>query len=1064
MSPNGQAYLVRPDAPEGSARFPQARFAPASGHRTLYVSGTACVRPTDGTWPGVTDNGDGTLTLDIRTQTAAVLDNIDTIISGATDGKGGVQNLIDAVVYLVDMKRDYAGMNEEWNRVFATRASAPARATVGVKELPDPRMIVEVKAVAVVDIYVRALEQRVRDLEAGAGRESSQQMITVQVDEDPTAVAHNHHELYQDLAVDDSTVAQPIDTNIPSMTLLEAGEASKQHFDQRFMRLEPPLLSPPSLASPPAGAEEPPTFARELHTLSLGATAERHLGSTSGLSFAKITQRILKRLTPDKADFVFAPNQEDVAGASFFNFNSPSDVFNDSLYEDLSESISVHPLLFSDLFLADNMDASSNVGALAWPSDEQHVERLVHFYFAHSHTLYPILDKAEVMETVRKIKGKPHELACQSALQNFRLWMVLAIGSTAYSSLSLTEESESMGYYEKALQYVDQALEQDEMSALEALMLQVSYSFFNQLGPNTWFLVGTAARLALGLGLHTPSAYDGSPFNVQQRRKRIFFSIYMMDRVVSIALGRPFAIHDDDIEVAPFTDFDHEDSASGDMHLSKCLLQPPVLSVPLHILRLRQLASKISRLVYKRGGADRSMQGRHRVLASLHEELLQWRRSMPFPLPDTTELIPHLHTLWYDFNYYTHLAMIYRPSPLCPAPSADTLQILGTAASMSLRQAFAMHKQRRFAYNWLNFLAIFTSTLSLVYAITARPGDMPAVLKETKAVEDLGLAIQLFETFAIKFAAAQNICRMIQEIARRYNDISAQRHNGSVFQLSYTPSYTLLFAGLGILAGHALPMDGSGGSDEEEFKQLVATIQEKVYWEWPKYASAPEQSPIFNGDPYSLGGNGDFVPHEGEPVRSPNDLPIPASGMQLPPGLGGGYVTTGPFANMSINLGPLDSVAYNPRQIKRDVGPAMTTRYANYTTVLDLLCKPTIEEFRYLSEGVPYTGDIGPHIAGHVTIGGDPGGDLFISPGDPVFYTHHGMMDRMWTLWQAIDPEARRDGLGGDEVYGHITWANTPPSRKTALNDTIDLGYAGDSIQIADVMDTLSGPLCYFYL
>lgn len=60
--------------------------------------------------------------------------------------------MIDAVVYILDMKSQYAGMNEEWNKVFTTREAAPARATIGVKELPDPGMIVEIKAVAVVDV------------------------------------------------------------------------------------------------------------------------------------------------------------------------------------------------------------------------------------------------------------------------------------------------------------------------------------------------------------------------------------------------------------------------------------------------------------------------------------------------------------------------------------------------------------------------------------------------------------------------------------------------------------------------------------------------------------------------------------------------------------------------------------------------------------------------------------------------------------------------------------------------------------------------------------------------
>ena len=66
--------------------------------------------------------------------------------------------------------------------------------------------------------------------------------------------------------------------------------------------------------------------------------------------------------------------------------------------------------------------------------------------------------------------------------------------------------------------------------------------------------------------------------------------------------------------------------------------------------------------------------------------------------------------------------------------------------------------------------------------------------------------------------------------------------------------------------------------------------------------------------------------------------------IHIPAGKGGGYVTTGPFANMSVNLGPVGGVegtkvgpegglGYNPRRLKRDVGPGANMRYANYTTV-----------------------------------------------------------------------------------------------------------------------------------
>ncbi|CAK7243324.1 MAG: hypothetical protein STHCBS139747_004842 [Sporothrix thermara] len=335
----------------------------------------------------------------------------------------------------------------------------------------------------------------------------------------------------------------------------------------------------------------------ELKELTLEATAERHLGSSSGLAFARLTQMILCRLTPDKADFVFTNDMAVVStrhtgnaaestprnhqtttqsssGNGFgyagsvepvmMDFNSPSDLFNSSsVLNSLSDSISVYPLLFGDVFLSDIMEPSASLANLTWPppamcvdgvGDEERVALLVDFYFAHSNTLYPIVERSAFMATLGQMQSDPARAAAGalSPLDFFRVWMVLAIGATAFSSVSLADESEPMLYYNKALQYAEEALALNEIAALEVLTLQVSYSFFNQLGPNTWFLVGMAARVALGCGLHTASTYDKLPRDVAEQRKRIFFSIYMMDRVASMALGRPFALHDDDIDVEPF--------------------------------------------------------------------------------------------------------------------------------------------------------------------------------------------------------------------------------------------------------------------------------------------------------------------------------------------------------------------------------------------------------------------------------------------------------------------------------------------------------------------------------
>ncbi|KUJ20503.1 Di-copper centre-containing protein [Mollisia scopiformis] len=251
------------------------------------------------------------------------------------------------------------------------------------------------------------------------------------------------------------------------------------------------------------------------------------------------------------------------------------------------------------------------------------------------------------------------------------------------------------------------------------------------------------------------------------------------------------------------------------------------------------------------------------------------------------------------------------------------------------------------------------------------------------------------------------------------------------------------------------------------------------YWDWSKWAASPQTSPMFDGSPYSMGGNGEFIDHTGLVI------PPPVAGVNptiyLEPGFGGGCVQSGPFSNMTVNLGPIGAAGgliingtetnvpegpdggfgYNPRCLKRDVGPFCLEKYNNYTRIYDLMTlRKTIAEFQDDLEGPVGTGDLGPHGGGHFTIGGDPGGDLFTSPGDPAFYLHHAQVDRLWTLWQAQDPSTRQYALSGTN-----TMLNQPPSANTTLTDYINLGYAaGSPLQMQDVMSTVAGPFCYVYI
>jgi 2-aminomuconate deaminase len=107
----------------------------------LYVSGTSSRRP-DNTFAGVEVDEMGTTNLDIRAQTAAVLDNINTILSSMD---ASLKDVVDVTSFLVNMN-DFGGYNEVYGQYFDYEG--PCRTTVAVHQLPHPHLLIEIKAVA----------------------------------------------------------------------------------------------------------------------------------------------------------------------------------------------------------------------------------------------------------------------------------------------------------------------------------------------------------------------------------------------------------------------------------------------------------------------------------------------------------------------------------------------------------------------------------------------------------------------------------------------------------------------------------------------------------------------------------------------------------------------------------------------------------------------------------------------------------------------------------------------------------------------------------------------------
>jgi 2-aminomuconate deaminase len=118
-------------------RFPHVKRA----GDYLFVSGTSSRRP-DNSFAGAQVDAAGTVKLDIRLQTRAVIENIRDIL--ASQG-ASLDDVAEISTFLVSMD-DFAGYNEVWAEFFDE--GGPARTTVAVRQLPHPHLLIEMKAVA----------------------------------------------------------------------------------------------------------------------------------------------------------------------------------------------------------------------------------------------------------------------------------------------------------------------------------------------------------------------------------------------------------------------------------------------------------------------------------------------------------------------------------------------------------------------------------------------------------------------------------------------------------------------------------------------------------------------------------------------------------------------------------------------------------------------------------------------------------------------------------------------------------------------------------------------------
>lgn len=76
---------------------------------------------------------------------------------------------------------------------------------------------------------------------------------------------------------------------------------------------------------------------------------------------------------------------------------------------------------------------------------------------------------------------------------------------------------------------------------------------------------------------------------------------------------------------------------------------------------------------------------------------------------------------------------------------------------------------------------------------------------------------------------------------------------------------------------------------------------------------------------------------------------------------------------------------------------------------------------------------------------------------DPLFYCHHGNIDRIFWTWQQKDLKARLNDVGGPITpfdYG---------GKNVTLDFEVNMGLLAGNATLKDLLNTEGGTLCYTY-
>lgn len=359
-------------------------------------------------------------------------------------------------------------------------------------------------------------------------------------------------------------------------------------------------------------------------------------------------------------------------------------------------------------------------------------------YFRHIHRAYPFMDRTKVLQDIENMGDSVESLQSIPT----KLYMVMAIGCTTLRRAGQVSNDLAAKYKISHHAILSECLSRRDIDSIETLLLLGLQSLFDPSGLSPWVITGALARqvMTMGLSRKTSATQENSmTLHEVEMRHRLYWSIYTLDRMVSVTTGLPFGMNDSNNNV-PLPGVTLEEYATTERQYFTLTLQ-----INRHIIALRQLEEQILSTIHLSNHSTTSgltQSDRQVIFQDLRTQIENWYTQGCLVTPMERDQIPFHNTIpWLNLRYQNLLLLLYMPSHFNSSMTLDRLYELQRATQKYIQFNSVLFQQRHLPLNWIT-LSRFVSLCPVILYCLLRSHHGKYIARE-----ELTVCIEILEAF-----------------------------------------------------------------------------------------------------------------------------------------------------------------------------------------------------------------------------------------------------------------------------------------------------------------------------